>query len=104
MQMEGNSMEPNIKAGLVVFVDLGPRNPEELIGKTVAAFVPDIGTPVKQLTRNQQKDMWTLHSVNPEAEDITVPRDKDVEGIVVREIISASTKLTSAEKMDTKLK
>lgn len=82
-------MEPNIKAGSVVFVDLGPRKPEELIGKTVAAFVPDLGTLVKQFKRNQQKDMWTLYSVNPEAEDITVPKDKNVEGVVVREIISA---------------
>lgn len=90
IQVEGDSMEPQIQEGSLVFVDLASRSPDDLVGKTVAAFVPDVGVFVKQLKRTRQKN-FLLHSFNPQAEDIEIP--KGMEGFVVREVVGELKRL-----------
>jgi len=77
IRVEGDSMEPMYYDGDVVLVNLRQQNLETLVGKPVAAWVPDLGGGlIKILKGCYRQDQWILHSVNNRRPDIPVAKDQ----------------------------
>lgn len=93
IEVEGDSMEPRYCDGDVISVNFSQRDPQRLIGKPVAAWVPEIGGGIiKILKEDSSRRFWDLQSVNDAYESLLVPKEQqgfhcfEVEAVVFQKV------------------
>lgn len=89
----GDSMEPRYCDGDIVLVNLHRKTVSDLIGKPVAAWVPDVGGAIiKILKESHHQQAWDLQSVNDVYENLFVPKSQhgfhvfEVEAVVFHKV------------------
>ncbi len=71
-------MEPQLRNGDLLLVNLTRNDPNRLKEKLVAAYLPDEeGATVKVLREDAVGRFWVLHARNPVYKDRVVPKDLD---------------------------
>lgn len=75
VRVRGDSMEPIIKDGFIVVVDIKNDDPARLHGQIVAARHEE-GSTIKRLARESKADKLILHSENPAYNDIILTKWK----------------------------
>ncbi len=71
-------MEPQLRSGDLLLINLTRNDPNRLKEKLVAAYLPDEeGATVKVLREDAAGHFWVLHARNPVYKDRVVPKDLD---------------------------
>ena len=88
IRVTGDSMEPQLRKGDLILINLTRRDPNRLKEKLVAAYLPDEeGATVKILREEEKGRFWILHARNPLYKDRVIP--KDIEGFQVAAVEAA---------------
>ena len=88
LRVTGDSMEPQLRGGDLILVNLTRRDPNRLKEKLVAAWLPEEdGATVKVLSEDQDKKFWVLRPRNRLYKERVIP--KDLEGFQVAAVEAA---------------
>lgn len=85
VRVSGNSMQPKINPGSYISIRSVPLDAPISWGRIYVVVLPDFRL-VKYVRRNENPEMVTLHSANPEFDDIEIRRD-DIEALYIVENI-----------------
>lgn len=78
LRVTGDSMEPLLRKGSLILVNLDRNDPKQLRDRLVAAYLPnENGATVKILREEERGQYWILHPVNPAYKDRVVSKRED---------------------------
>ena len=77
LQITGDSMEPSLRGGALVLVNLDRHDPTRLVGRLVASYIPNDGAVVRELWEDETRRYWILWARNPEHKDRIVRKDDE---------------------------
>ena len=87
VHVSGNSMVPKLLPGCYISIQPVSLDAPIMLGNIYVVVLPDFRL-VKYVRRNADPDLVTLHSANPDYEDVEVPR-KDIEALyLVKHVIN----------------
>lgn len=78
LRVTGDSMEPLLRKGSLILVNLNRRDPRQLRDRLVAAYLPnENGATVKILQEEERGRYWILHPTNPTYKDRVVSKKEE---------------------------